>query len=277
MNTIKRHSLSVFFVSSAKTILPYLLVLIPSVATATSINPCSYTSHDQLDETVTIDHVYDGDTVKLADGRKLRLIGINTPETASRNKTAQPYANQARHYFDELIKESKTVQIRYGVQKKDRYGRLLAHIFLIDKRNISALMLQKGYARALHMPPNNWQFQCYAQLDKHAQKFKIGLWSNSLYQSIDVKYLKPKLAYQSSYQQISGIVTNIQSRKTKIVINLGAHFKLRINKSSLAYFDKINFDKLVGKTITARGYIVYYPKPKQYRMLLRHPVAMTIR
>jgi len=264
--------LSAFFIS---TVLNFSIMSSAHASTATK-KPCSLTDSETADETVTVSRVYDGDTVKLSDGRKLRLIGINTPEMGSSDRQPEPFAQLATRFVRARMKESNIVQIRYGVQKKDRYGRLLVHIFLKDKRNLNALMLEQGLARTLHVPPNNWQFHCYDNLDKQAQRLKTGLWSNPQFQTSKIKTLKPIKNYKSSFKQINGVVSRIGDSKKNIWINLGSRFAIRINKSSLHYFNNIKFDALIGKKITARGYVVYYPKKQQFRMLVRHPIALSI-
>ncbi|MFV1982635.1 MAG: nuclease, partial [Thiohalomonadales bacterium] len=64
--------------------------------------------------------------------------------------------------------------------------------------------------------------------------------------------------------------------KNNIWINLGSKFVLRIDKSNLIFFKKINFDKLPEKKIIARGYVAYNPKEHQFHMLVRHPIALEI-
>lgn len=262
--------MSAFFISG-------LLSLTPILTVSATTTACSL-ANQKADETVTVSRVYDGDTVKLRDGRKLRVIGINTPELGSTKKNTKPeaYAREASDFLRTLLNKSKTIKIRYGVQKKDHYGRLLAHIFLEDGQNISAIMLQNGMARSLHVPPNDWQFRCYDRLDKQAQHLKTGLWSSAQYQTLDVATLIPRTAYHSQFLQVSGIVSRIGDSKKNIWINMGSQFAIRINKSSLSAFKEINFKTLVGKKITARGYVVYYPNKKQFRMLVRHPIALTI-
>lgn len=261
--------LSAFFVTT-------FLFLAPAKINATSKTPCSLGAKEQANETVVISRVYDGDTVKLRDGRKIRLIGINSPELGSAKRIPEPYARKATNFLRAQLKISKQVQIRYGNSKKDRYGRLLAHIFLSNNKNLGSLMIQNGFARSLHVPPNDWQFRCYDLLDKQAQQLKIGLWSNKFFQSVNVSLLKPSKAYDSSFKQIHGIVSSVSKSKKNIWINIGPRFALRINKSRLLDFKKINFENLPGKKITARGYIVYYPKKQQFRMLVRHPIALTL-
>ncbi|MFV2059433.1 MAG: thermonuclease family protein [Gammaproteobacteria bacterium] len=267
--------MSAFFIST-------LLFLNPVVSAATT-RACTLAPEQKADETVTVSYVHDGDTLKLRDGRKLRIIGINTPELGNDNNgnKAEPLALKARDFLRNLIKKSEAIQIRYGVQKNDRYGRLLAHIFVTDKQghreNISAVMLENGLARSLHVPPNSWQYRCYDQLDKQAQRLNIGLWSNSYYKTVDVANLKPASDYKSQFIQVSGIVTRVADSKKNIWVNLGSDFALRINKSNIHAFNTIDFNKLPGEKITARGYVMYYPNKKQFRMLIRHPVALTLK
>ena len=78
-----------------------------------------------------VTYVYDGDTVKLKDGRRLRFIGINTPEVSRKGKPVQPLAEAARTALQDLLDtHNGTLLLQYGQQDHDRYGRLLAHVFL---------------------------------------------------------------------------------------------------------------------------------------------------
>ena len=87
-----------------------------------------------------------------------------------------------------------------------------------------------------------------------------------------VPWITPSNIATSKYLK----VPLIGDSKKNIWINLGAQFALRINKSSLGDFKKIMLKDLLTKKITARGYLVYYPNRKQFRMLVRHPIALTI-
>ncbi|MFV1984000.1 MAG: thermonuclease family protein, partial [Thiohalomonadales bacterium] len=243
--------MSAFFISA----LLILTFISPSFASTVKNIPCLLNATEKADETVMVSRVIDGDTVQLKDGRKIRLIGINSPETNSSDHTAEPYAQVATIFVRDLLKISSTVQIRYGAQKKDHYGRLLAHVFLNNKQNLNALILQKGFARSLYIPPNDWQYRCYDRLDKQAQQLKVGLWSNKAYQTINVNTLKPEKTYNNKFLQVSGIVSHVGNSKNNIWINLGSKFVLRIDKSSLIFFNEINFDKLPEKKIIARGYV----------------------
>ena len=77
-------------------------------------------------ESATVKYVHDGDTVKLIDGRKVRLIGINAPEVARENRKAEDYALPARDLLIALLlKHNNHIQLVHGVESKDHYQRLL--------------------------------------------------------------------------------------------------------------------------------------------------------
>ena len=88
-------------------------------------------------EPVKVRYVSDGDTLILDDSRKIRLIGINTPEIARKGKPAQPLAIQARDRLRQLLfQQGNRVRLVYGEQKTDRYGRKLANLWLPDDKNL---------------------------------------------------------------------------------------------------------------------------------------------
>ncbi|MGZ4981330.1 MAG: thermonuclease family protein [Methylobacter sp.] len=81
----------------------------------------------------TVKTVYDGDTVVLEDGRKIRLLGINTPEVQHRGKLADAGGDEAKQWLTDKLKNTK-VRLEAGVEKTDKYGRTLAHLFTEKKR-----------------------------------------------------------------------------------------------------------------------------------------------
>ena len=136
-------------------------------------------SSDHIDETTTIRYVYDGDTLQLRDGRKIRLIGINTPELERKSKTAEPFAIAAKSALKAIFNNHKTIALRYGEEKKDHNGRVLAHGFLTDGQNIQAVLLNLGLARVITIPPNTQFSACYLEQEHKARCNKTGLWKQA--------------------------------------------------------------------------------------------------
>ncbi|MGD8483335.1 MAG: thermonuclease family protein [Thioalkalispiraceae bacterium] len=227
------------------------------------------------DETVSVDKVYDGDTVRLADQRKIRIIGINTPERARDDKPAEPYALQASQALQQLLHNQPRVKIRYGKEKHDRYGRLLAHVFLTDGRNLTELLLRQGMGLALTVPPNLWRYECYQRAEQSARQAGAGLWQHPRYQAVDVKQLAPQ---QQGYYRVTGTVQRIGESRSAYWLNLSNDFALKINKSDQHYFIAPGIDDLKGTTLVARGWIYerQYRGHRQKRMRIRHPAALNV-
>ena len=150
------------------------LVLAAAVAHGTPAADCP-ASH--IDEHVQAVHVYDGDTIKLQDGRRVRLIGINTPEIGRNGSPSGPLAEEARTTLRELLDAGHgKLLLQYGTERHDRYGRLLAHAFLQNGENIAVSLLQQGLATTLVVPPNTWARDCYQDHEDQARRADRGLW-----------------------------------------------------------------------------------------------------
>lgn len=106
----------------------------------------------------TVTRVVDGDTVVVdLDGReeKVRLIGIDTPETKSPTKPVQCYGKEASAHTDELLPGGTPVRLERDVEARDTYGRLLAYVYrLSDDRFVNLDLAQGGYADTLRIAPN---------------------------------------------------------------------------------------------------------------------------
>lgn len=132
-------------------------------------------------EEVTINRVIDGDTVLLQDGRTVRYLNIDTPETKKPNTPVQCYGKEASDYNRGLT-EGKTVTIVAEKELQDRYGRELRFIFLKGKnvdditQSVNAQMVQKGFARSSIYSPNNRFEKEFISLEQAAQKKDLGVW-----------------------------------------------------------------------------------------------------
>ena len=98
----------------------------------------------------TVAHVVDGDTVELQTGERVRYLLVDTPEIT--NGKNDCFGAEARDFNRNLV-EGKTITLRYDVECEDRYGRLLAYVE-VDGRDVNRLLVDRGYACVLHIPPN---------------------------------------------------------------------------------------------------------------------------
>jgi len=219
----------------------------------------------QADEWVEVAHVYDGDTVKLKDGRKLRFIGINSPEIGYDGEPTEPLANEARQALIDLLADNHSLALRYGVERKDRYGRLLAHVFLPDRRNVQLLLLQQGLAATVAVGRNLANTDCYLAAERQAGK--QGIWSLPRFQGLATTALP---AGTTGFQVIQGKVVRVGESRKSYWLNFAGKVAARIDKSDLATFEgRLNLPQLQGKNIKLRGWL--YPYKGRMQLQVYHP------
>lgn len=124
--------------------------------------------------------VVDGDTfwVKAANGKeeKIRLIGIDAPESRKTgNKDVGYYGKEAKAHLEKLLL-GKSVRLEYDVSRKDRYKRTLAYAYLQNGTFLNEHLIREGYAMTLTVPPNVKYAERFAKLQAEARQKKKGLW-----------------------------------------------------------------------------------------------------
>ena len=117
--------------------------------------------------------VIDGDTIDLESGERIRYLMIDTPESTVEQECWGPEAKQAN---SDLV-AGKTVTLRYDVECEDAYGRLLAYVEIGD-RVINEVLVERGHACVLHIPPNGDDVvETYEDLEYAAEQLGKGLWA----------------------------------------------------------------------------------------------------
>jgi micrococcal nuclease len=225
---------------------------------------------DHINETATVLRIYDGDTVKLKDGRKIRLTGIDTPELGRNNRPTQAYASKAKNALIKLLKQSDNkIGLSFGVERHDKYKRTLAHLYLPDGSSIQAFLLRNGFATAFTTPPNDHFTDCYQTAELKARNSHRGIWSLNKYK---VKRINQLTSSDKGFRRVEGKVTSISQSKKAFWITLQGNLKIRIANKDLLYFDKHSLNQLKNKNIRIRGWL--HPRKKGYFMALRHPSAL---
>jgi micrococcal nuclease len=120
----------------------------------------------------TVTRVVDGDTVVLAGPGKVRLIGVDTPEVYGGREC---FGAEASDYAKGML-DGRRVSYTVGREARDRYGRLLAYVWLEDGRSFNALLVAGGYARTLTIRPNDIYERDFARLARSARERGRGLW-----------------------------------------------------------------------------------------------------
>jgi len=127
------------------------------------LHPTAYDSYGLVAK------VIDGDTLDLADGRRVRLLGINAPEIAHHGRPGEPLGDMATQFLNSLV-AGRRVRLRYDRQHRDHYHRLLARLYLENGKAINPLLLQKGLARAMFLWPNLEDAKYYYAVEKEARR-----------------------------------------------------------------------------------------------------------
>lgn len=223
----------------------------------------------QYDETTSIRYIHDGDTLHLKDGRKVRLIGINTPEIAHGEKTAEPFSYQAKDALGVLFSEDKTISLIYGNEKYDRYKRLLAHAFTGDGENIQATLLKLGLARSVTFPPNTRFSACYKQQERKARCARAGLWKNT--PLLSAESIRDK---DIGFQLVTGTLNKIRINRKGIWLKLDNKLTVGIRPEEKQLFDIDAIQALLEKDIVVRGWLNKSKKKTPYYMRIRHPSSI---
>lgn len=138
---------------------------------------------------IAVIRTIDGDTIELADRERVRFIGIDTPESRLNNKLRRDATRTKRDYntiiamgkrasaFTKSLVEGKKVRLEFDVEKRDKYGRLLAYVYLPDGRMLNAELLKEGYAQVYTFPPNVKYVDLFLKLQEEARENNRGFWS----------------------------------------------------------------------------------------------------
>lgn len=121
--------------------------------------------------------VYDGDTVTLDTGDKVRLRWVNTPEL----KPAEAYGIEARDAARELLLNKKVTLI-YGQVQRDGYGRLIAGLRTLEGEDLSEHLLSLGYGHLFVIPPDDTDLGRLMSAQEKARQGRRGIWSDERYQ-----------------------------------------------------------------------------------------------
>lgn len=122
-------------------------------------------------------YVIDGDTFILEDNQRVRMIGIDAPETSHRRygKRGEAFGNDSKRYLKQLI-EKKDVVLKPGQEPFDRFGRRLAYIYLEDGTFVNRKMIEDGYAETFRAFPFQYKEE-FQGLEREAKSEQRGMWS----------------------------------------------------------------------------------------------------
>jgi micrococcal nuclease len=130
-----------------------------------------------------VQRVVDRDTLLLGTGERVRLIGVNTPETVHPQKPVEAFGKEASAFTKRMV-EGKLVRLEFDPVSsrrndgKDRYSRTLAYVFLQDGTHLNVEIIRQGYGFAVSSSPPLKYRNEFRQLEGEAREQRRGLWAS---------------------------------------------------------------------------------------------------
>jgi len=144
-----------------------------------------------IDGLAVVTHVVDGDTIDVEIGgrhERVRLIGIDTPETKKPNTPIECWGPEASAFTTSLLPEGTEVRIERDIVGRDDYGRLLGYVHLVDAADTDGMdtgamgtfvnmqIMEQGFARPLTIEPNSTFAREFADAAGRASRSDLGMW-----------------------------------------------------------------------------------------------------
>ncbi len=213
--------------------------------------------------------VYDGDTITLKGGLKVRLLGINTPEIESRHRQGEQGGKAAKNWLKKLLHNQK-VRIEKDQTKRDKYGRVLAHIFTKEGQHLNLELVKKGLATVNIHPPNLNYSAVLLNAQKEAERDKRGIWAQATYQPLSIHEIGHR--QQRGWGRFIGKIKQLKKGRRFDRLIISKNISLRIPTKNLSLFPPLN--QYIGKQVEVRG----WPSRRKshYSILIRHPSALIL-
>ena len=227
--------------------------------------------------------VLDGDTLELANGENVRLIGIDTPEGGLRKRKnrpavrAQPFYLEAKRALTELV-DGRDVVLVIDRDPYDRYERRLAYVELTDGVDVQLELLRRGLAMAYAYPPNIARLDSYLRAQDEAMRARRGIWDAPEFAA---QTANDNLSLRIGPGRVGGEITSVSETRKYLYFHFGKRFKIGVPRVRWTQFwGEREPQSLIGRRIVAQGRIHanYNKKGKRtsQRMYVRHPSMMQV-
>ncbi|HCS79242.1 TPA: nuclease [Patescibacteria group bacterium] len=198
-------------------------------------------------ERATIKRIIDGDTVELGDGRKLRYIGIDTPETVDPRVSVECFGREASAYNRSLV-EGKEVELEKDISDTDRYGRLLRYVYLLQEGKrvmVNKLLVSEGYAVSSSYPPDIKYQKELDLLEVEAQSQNKGLWNSCTINSVSPQ--ASIVGSASTTTAVNGTITTTNIETCTIKGNISSSGEKIYHLPGCGSYDKTAINEQTGE------------------------------
>jgi endonuclease YncB( thermonuclease family) len=173
--------------------------------------------------------VVDGQTLRLLGGREVRLVGALAPSAfdAAAETGRWPPAEAARRALEQIA-TGRDLRVVTDGRRTDRYGRLLAHVFVESGSGavwVQGELLRAGHARAYLPGGSN---ACFAQLlasEAAAREARAGLWSETAYRVQSASEVRSLLGLVGTFQLVEGRIATVTGLRSAVYVNFGADWR----------------------------------------------------
>lgn len=208
---------------------------------------CAQSASDQG----VVEHVTDGDTVRMQNGDKVRFIGVNAPELGHGKFKDEPFAKQARLLVAREIK-GRQVLLKSGDRAKDRYGRVLAQIFTQDGNDVGLQLIQKGLAFVVAVDKGFGYLPDYLKAETKAKVARKGIWGASYFAPI---YSEKAMALSKGYRRVIGQVMRVSRSRKNQTFHLKGGLRVLVPLDNWKQYFKGRPHAYVGKIVNVRGWL----------------------
>lgn len=226
--------------------------------------------------------VIDGDSVRLDDGVELRLLGVLAPRARDVGAPASapwPPAADARQALEALV-AGRSVALAFGTSRTDRYGRVLAHLFVDvagQQTWVQGSLAGQGRVRAHALPVN--PDPCHAALialERRARAAGLGLWSHAAYQVRPADRPSELARYRNSFQLVRGRIERTRMTRGLAILEFASSekapapegrsqwgaFRVHWWRSAMERLKLPKIETLAGRNVLVRGWIEEHRGPE---------------
>lgn len=214
-----------------------------------------------------VKRVFDGDTVMLENGERVRLLGINTPEVAGRNKSAEAGGEAAKVWLTERLRDQR-IRLEGDVEAQDRYQRKLAHVFTEDGTHINLELVRRGLAAVAIHPPNYRYADALLAAQREAEQKRLGIWQSPDYAPILADTIN--LDNYKGWKRVRGRIRAIKHSRKYSYLQINERFSLRVAKEAGVRFPDLQ--NWQGRSVEARGWI--NKSGERLTLDIPHPAAL---
>lgn len=199
----------------------------------------------------TITRVTDGDTVVLDDGRRVRLIGINTLELNSTRHEDKAWAHEAKTELEKHI-QAQAVSLVTGLEEFDRHGRTLAHLKLKDGSSAADALIRQGLGLSIAVGANQRCAEQYEASENLARKAKLGIWKKPGNWFNTGQALT---AREGGFRLIQSKVVRVRESENRTALELQNGLYVTMNKYFMPPQSDTNTQGLLGRRVEVRGWL----------------------